>query len=259
MLRTANTWHVPTLAARLAEGGRIGVSIMASRVRQNAPSAAIAAVLMIYFGFFVLAKPAGADLFHRAALVFCFTLRIGGIIMALIAVGSLVGHRVVLLVDGIASPAIGALFVLSALAMLFDGGGAFNCGLYVVFGAMFVSAGVRNWREYFALARSAELSHPIDPVGNRADAMTTASRISATNDVPTPAGVAQLGLPIDSSPEAAQIDSAPAEALPDESPPTAWPAQHDDDPYEMQDKPDDHPVSEGFLASFGDEDAPPRI
>ena len=77
--------------------------------------------------------------------------------MALVALWSLLGDRTVLLVDGIASTAIGVLFVLAAVGLLLGGGLAFHSVLYVVFGSMFISSGLRNYREYFHLARLAEL------------------------------------------------------------------------------------------------------
>ena len=139
----------------------------AARVRQNAGSAAIAAALMIYFGFFRLLEPSGSDLFQRAGWVFYHTLRIGGIVMGLVGAWSLLGHRPVLLVDAVASVVIGALLILTGAAMGIDGGDLLQTVFMIVFGIMFISAGVRNARTYADLrpASDAESAgHAVEPV-----------------------------------------------------------------------------------------------
>ena len=125
-------------------------SDIASRVRQNAGSAAIAAALLIYFGFFRLLEPAGTDLFNRAGWLFYHTLRIGGVAMALVAAGSLIGHPRVLLIDALISTTIGVLLILTGLAMAADGGAMMQTIINVLCGGFFASAGIRNWREYTA-------------------------------------------------------------------------------------------------------------
>ena len=139
----------------------------AARVRQNAGSAAIAAALMIYFGFFRLLEPSGSDLFQRAGWVFYHTLRIGGIVMGLVGAWSLLGHRPVLLVDAAASIIIGALLILTGAAMGIDGGDLLQTVFMIVFGIMFISAGVRSARTYADLraAPDAESAgHAVEPV-----------------------------------------------------------------------------------------------
>ena len=121
-------------------------------IRRNTWSAAVAAILLIYFGFFYLAAPSGNDLFSMSALVFYHTIRIGGIAMGVVAVWSWLGHRLALAVDGIVSVGIGVLLIVTGLGMLGGGGDAFQTVLYVLFGGMFISAGVRNWRHYLLLA-----------------------------------------------------------------------------------------------------------
>jgi hypothetical protein len=118
------------------------------RVRRNAGSAALAAACLIYFGFFQLAKPVGNDLFAIASLVFVYTLQIGGVLMAMVVLPSLLGHPMALLLDAVVSVGIGVLFVLTGVAMLLGGGDAIQTVLNVIFGAMFFSAGVRNGRYY---------------------------------------------------------------------------------------------------------------
>lgn len=122
---------------------------IAARVRQNAGSAGFAAALLIYFGFFSLSIPGTSDLFGKANLVFVYTLRIGGVAMAVIALGSLVGLRMVLIVDAVVSITIGVVLILTGVLMLIDGGAVMQTIINVICGGMFFSAGTRNGAEYF--------------------------------------------------------------------------------------------------------------
>lgn len=121
---------------------------VASVVRRNVWPAAIAAVLLCYYGFSRLLEPEGTGLFARSNWIFFHTIRIGGICLALITIWSLVGKRAALAADGVASIAIGVLFVLSGGGMLLDGGGGFNTILIIMFGMMFFGSGRRNWQTY---------------------------------------------------------------------------------------------------------------
>ncbi len=123
-----------------------GVSAM--RVRQNAGPAAVGAAFLLYFGFFHLAEPTGTELFDRASWVFYHTLRIGGVAMAVVAVWSLLGQPITLAVDALITVAIGALLILTGIGMVVDGGGMIQTAINVVCGGMFISSGVRNWRDY---------------------------------------------------------------------------------------------------------------
>ncbi len=233
--------------------------LVASRVRQNAASAGIPALLMVYFGFLALARPAGPGLFNWAALAFYCTLRIGGVLMALTAVWSLTGRRSVLLVDGVVSIAIGALFVLSAMGMLIDGGGAFTSGLYVVFGIMFISSGVRNWHEFFNLARLTERLPGPDAGYARSGDLAGPPRPTAVSAGPTSPLVAQPGQATELTCGTAQPTAGTAASVPDEDAPILWPEAGDGESFDVQEEPAGDGESEGFLASFGDEEPPPRI
>lgn len=123
------------------------------RVRHNTGSAALAAACLIYFGFFHLAKPVGDDLFSVASLVFVYTLQIGGALMAMVVLLSLLGHAIALLLDAVVSVGIGVLFALTGVAMLLGGGDVLQTVLNVMFGAMFLAAGVRNGQYYFITSR----------------------------------------------------------------------------------------------------------
>ena len=121
------------------------------RVRGNALPAAVAAALLLYFGYGRLSEPSGTDLFHQAGWVFYHTLRLGGLAMAAIAVWSWIGQRHALIVDAVASTVIGLLLIVTGAAMIIDGGDALQTLINVVCGGMFVSSGIRNGRDYFAL------------------------------------------------------------------------------------------------------------
>ncbi len=125
---------------------------IAEVVRRNTMSAAIAAALLCYYGYYGLAEPVVTDLFTRSNWLFYHTLRIGGPLMGLLAVGSLSGVIEVFAVDGVVSAVIGVLFVLAGGGMLIDGGGSLNTILIMFFGLMFFGSGRRNWQAYRHLA-----------------------------------------------------------------------------------------------------------
>jgi len=127
---------------------------VASVVRRNVWPAAIAAVLLCYYGFQALVEPQGGDLFTRSNWVFFHTVRIGGVAMAVLAVWCWLGRPAALAVDGVVSMAIGVSFILSGGGMLIDSGGSigFNTILIILFGMMFFGSGRHNWQTYRHLA-----------------------------------------------------------------------------------------------------------
>lgn len=122
------------------------------RVRQAATGTAIGAALLLFFGFVHLGRPMGTDLFNHAWLVVYYALRIGGVASAAIALWLWTGRRPALIVDAVVAVLLGAIFVLSGLAMLFDGGGAFESAIITICGGTFVSSGLRNWRVFFQMS-----------------------------------------------------------------------------------------------------------
>ena len=237
--------------------------MVSSRVRRSASSAAIAAALMVYFGFVRLAEPTGDDLFSRAGLAFYHTLRIGGVAMAVIAAASLWGNRHVLIVDAVVSAVIGALFALTGIAMWIDGGGGLQSILNLAFGGMFISAGVRNWRDYFELASALEPYPPsaATPFGHAAPqpdettqpqtpASSLAVQLRKRRAKETAIGAATPGQP----PVATDTEGSWTD--PDGSPDRETVVTPDDTvpPGELQEK--DKSGPDGFLASFAD-DTPP--
>ena len=122
-------------------------------VRHSAGSAAIAAVLLCAYGFGMLAAPDPNDLFSWSNWFFFYTLRIGGIAYAMVAVWCLRGRPAALLANGVLSVLVGVMFMLCGVGMFVDGGVSLNSVLITVFGWLFAGAGVRDYREYRHLVR----------------------------------------------------------------------------------------------------------
>lgn len=131
---------------------------VADVVRRNTTPAVIAALLLGYYGFFTLAEPDGTDLYSQCNWLFYHTLRIGGVLMGLMAVWSLTGMALALVVDGVVSMVIGALFALTGGGMLLDGGVGLNTILIIIFGMMFVGAGRRNLLTFRHLSAGGRVS-----------------------------------------------------------------------------------------------------
>ena len=231
---------------------------LAARVRQNAGSSAIAAALMIYFGFFHgYITPKGSDLFSLANLVFLQTIRIGGIAMAALAVWSLIGAGLALIVDAIVSFAVGGLLALTGIAMFLDGGGVFQSALNVMFGWMFVSVGRRNWRDYFLLTKLSNdavgLAAPLGRTSRAGDVLPSPGerepRFQHPVPEPTNEPLPSRPAPVDSPPSVLDSDPAPP---PDSAGAEVNPSQSD---RAIRSESDDEPG--GFLASFADEGPPP--
>ncbi|MCH7527422.1 MAG: hypothetical protein IID39_08300 [Planctomycetes bacterium] len=194
-----------------------------ARVRQNAFSAAIAAALMLYYGFGGGEWIYPEEGFARAGgYVFVFTLKIGGLAMLASALGSALGTLHALVFDAVCSILIGALFILGSLLMLLGGSMGFNLILYAMFGVMFITAGLRNGRNWaeMASARSAGADEPMSHELN-------VGLARAIDDGPMPTQAGDLGF----------HDSEPAASIEDRS---------SSDSAE--------PPPEGFLASFAPED-----
>ena len=202
------------------------------KVRSNAGSTTIAAALMLYFGFVHLAEPTGTDLFSWAAWILFHTLRIGGITMAILAVWSLIGQPIVMAVDAFASIIIGAIFMLTGLAMFIDGGGMFQPLLYAIFGWTFISAGQNNRSTYSYIRSTLNKNtneNPLTPV-YQSRTTTFSNHHHVTSNSAT--DLTQNIEPSDLEPET--MDDLPDNQSPIDTAP------------------------DGFLASFANEEQPPR-
>ena len=146
-----------------------GVPAPAMRVRQNVTPAAIGAAFLLYFGFFQLTEPTDTELFDRASWVFYHTLRLGGVAMGAVAAWAVFGHPITLAGDAVVTVAIGALLILTGLGMAVDGGAMVQTIINVVCGGMFISSGVRNWRDYRFFAATKTSNDPALPTRNLGD------------------------------------------------------------------------------------------
>ena len=165
------------------------------------------------------------DLFSLGDAVFNYTIRVGGILMALVAVGSYMGRPLALLADAVVSIAIGVLLGFSGVAMMIGGGGlALNQLFYVLVGSMFTVAGVRYGHDYFHItATHTPHTGRDDLASDQRNARSPAAVPSEEKSPARPPGVIEAPLPDD--------------------------GQQESDPTS---------VPEGFLASFSDEGAPPK-
>jgi len=165
----------------------------AMRVRQNVAPAAIGALLLLYFGFLHLAEPTGTDVFGRASWVFYHTLRLGGLAMGVVALWCVLGQSVALVVDAVITVLIGVLLILTGLAMAVDGGDMIQTIINVVCGGMFISSGVRNWRDYRFLGATlastrTKIPAPPFPLPKEGRGEGQRQRESMTPVVPPPEG-----------------------------------------------------------------------
>ena len=144
-----------------------------ARVRRNVGSAGLAAGLLIFFGFFCVAEPTEGGLWGYAALVFYHTLRFGGLAMAAVAVWSSLGHPLALFFDAVVSCLIGAILILSGVLMAIGGGSLLPTLLMIVCGALFVSAGLRNGRDFLQFPIVAK-----EKRDEQADRQPTAERLA---------------------------------------------------------------------------------
>ncbi len=126
-----------------------------SRLRFNFGEAGFAALLLIYFGYAanLVTLSGQPPLVWFGSELTIYAMKVGGPAMALVAIASLSGKQIVLLMDAIVSVLIGIALGFGGLFMGIIGGFDLQNFLYVIFGFMFASAGIRNGRDYFILSQ----------------------------------------------------------------------------------------------------------
>lgn len=214
-----------------------GIEFATSRVRRNAASAGFAALCLIYFGFFMWVMPTITDLASFGNAFNQYTMRIGGVGMGIIALASLSGQLWILMADAALSVIIGLGLIGSSLMMIVGSGSMdLNLLLYIVFGIMFVSAGVRNGHAFVALRPhciSTKESVQTPPSSPREGSMAELLRKRQPMPAPAPEAVRETR----TAPKPRQ------EAAPKPNPPptkTGPSTTREDSP----------PPSDGYLASF---------
>ena len=161
-----------------AGGGRI-LDLGAS-VRSNTGGAALAAGLLIFFGFIYLAEPvAGAGL----SLLF-YTLRFGGLAMVAVSVWLAFGHLPALAADAAVSILVGALIALAGAFMLIGGVWWVQALVILVSGGTFLTGGLRNGRDFLDMWR-------IETAEDKDDDEEDVSALSASADSPLAADLAR--------------------------------------------------------------------
>jgi len=114
------------------------------KARAAANTTMFGAAIMLFFGFLYLGRPFGDDLFHRAGLVLYYTLRIGGLAFAGIAILLYLGQPIGLLLDGILALPCGVILLACGVLMLTDGGDWLNTFILVFGGISFFPTGWNN-------------------------------------------------------------------------------------------------------------------
>ena len=123
-------------------------------VRQAGTSAAIGAALLLYFGFtFHLVTPVTETLGTQSWWLFYHTLRIGGVFLGVVTTWLWTGHAPALLVDGVLSALIGAIFILTGIGMFLSDGDITQPFVNALCGMMFISAGLYNAKLYLQHGR----------------------------------------------------------------------------------------------------------
>ncbi|HUU86082.1 MAG TPA: hypothetical protein VM243_21500 [Phycisphaerae bacterium] len=119
------------------------------RVRSTALWAGLAAVIMLFFGYRGGWELPEANPMRAGSMLFVYTLKIGGWVMLVEALLLWTGIRAALVCDGVVTTLIGMLLVLGGLLM--TPGSLWQALLFIVFGLLFISSGLRSWREGRAL------------------------------------------------------------------------------------------------------------
>jgi hypothetical protein len=159
----------------------------------NAAYAGIAALMMLFFGWFYGLSGISSNAFYNLTVdVFTWTLRIGGLAMLAVAIVCYTGQTVGLLLDAIVSGLCGAIIFGCGAYWLIDGlqggGISINYLLYVIFGGMFLNSARANWQHWAASARPSDGFNASPPAVPLDQSTRTAlpRRLRARGDSPKP-------------------------------------------------------------------------
>jgi len=199
-------------------------------------SAAIGAAMMLLVGFVLdLRGISDSEFYNFTVSAFTWTMKVGGVLMALVAGLLWVGLRPVLLVDAIFAMAIGVLMVgVGGVWVVHQT--LLNGVLSLVFGVIFVRSGWGSWLAY----RGSSAGYAFPVASGQDDS-------SASPAVATPAARQEaMDRLLASKKREASPEPAPAVAKPAPEPPCP--------PAKVPPLAKNEPPPEGFLAELGRED-----
>lgn len=131
------------------------------RVRSTALWAGLAAVIMLFFGYRGDWELPESNPMRAGAMIFVYTLKIGGWVMLVEALWLLTGARAALFCDGAVTMLIGLLLVAGGLLM--TPGNIWQAILFILFGLLFIHSGLRSWRDAVACSPPSPGTPPTDP------------------------------------------------------------------------------------------------
>jgi hypothetical protein len=207
-----------------AATGRTGDASFVGTIRRQALWAAVAALLLLYFGYNVLWESfgAGGDLIGA-------TIKLGGYLMVASTVLLLIGRPWALAFDGVSAIFIGIMLAISG-GILFTQNAGMQAVINVVVGFFFASSGWSNINMFRSIRQTrTELASVAATVDRRADAAGNPMGVGATGQS--------------------------AEREPDDETPAATNQGHPSSGA-SESKPSSTPedVPEGYLSSFADRD-----
>lgn len=186
---------------------------MSDSLRSNGPYSLIPAALMLYFGWMVLSPWEQPDSFlQTTGNILCWTLRLGGIGMGLVALLYFAGLPAARPIETVVTGLAGLLMIFGGgYGVVSSGGGDVQAILYVVFGLMFLREARQAWR-----------MHQAAHAAITADSMVAPARSvsSAAAEAPHPASIrpASLADADRNPPPEGYLDALARE---DDKPPTA--------------------------------------
>lgn len=245
---------------------------VAAAVQANVSSALVAGLSLALFGFFMFSIPEVKDTFTLGDAIFNYTLRIGGAAMLLAAAACLTGRPAALVFDAVMSTLVGIGLIVSSVLMIYGAGGAgINQILYLLFGGMFISAGVRNGRLYGSVSAVPLTETTRDRSSTRTEVPAAPPVHGGTSSLAERLRDARRGTQ-DHPPTAAAVErntaagvdggaklakgtqgSAHSKPAPTESPPSVSHGPRSEPPQvapREQEAENSEPITEGFLASF---------
>ncbi len=194
---------------------------MNEQAKGNAPWTALAALLMLYYGWAVgTIGISDSDFYNTVVDVFNWMLRVGGVCLLLVAMICFAGLRIGLLLDALVSGICGLVIIFCAVVYIkFDGLDLYYL-LYVLFGGLFVNAARNAGASFLRTAPGATGQGSTGKQGwfgaKSSDAPTTAQPA----EPPHPASIRPDSLPKDGEPPPPDGYLA-ALSKEDEEPPTA--------------------------------------